>query len=148
MFSRLLAHQRLKKNIGHEVKEADMNGPYALFVFLFKVQCPSRAKVDTLVDKAKALKLTSIPGENITQFMLVVTPMLRDIEMCAITFSQVLNLTSLALCGLMAATDPMIALQATTMNCKVDSDGAEDSNVSTLAEMLAAMNESRKATGL
>ena len=101
--------------------------PSALFVYLFKVQRPSRAKVDAMADKVRALKLTSIPGENVSQFMQTVIPMLEDIEMCAMTFSQVPNLTSMALKGLMAATDPMISIQAKTMHCEVDGDGAEDS---------------------
>jgi hypothetical protein len=100
-----------KRSIHFEVKGLEMNGPCALFVYLFKVQQPSRAKVDTIADKVRVLKLTSIPGENITQFMQTVIPILEDIEMCAMTFKQVPNLTSLAVKGLMAATDPMISIQ-------------------------------------
>jgi hypothetical protein len=66
--------------------------------------------------------------------------MLEDIEMCAMTFSQVPNLTSMALKGLMAATDPMISIQAKSMHCEVDGDGA-DSDVSTLPEAMAALSK-------
>ena len=94
-----------------------------------------------MADKVRALKLTSIPGENVSQFMQTVIPMLEDIEMCAMTFSQVPNLTSMALKGLMAATDPMISIQVKTMHCEVDGDGAEDSDISTLPEAMAALSK-------
>ena len=130
-----------KRSIRFEIKDSEINGPLALFVYLFKVQRPSRAKVDTMAETVKALKLTSFPGENVSLFMQTIIPMLEDIEMCAMTFSQVPNSASLALKGLMAATDPMISIQANTMHCEVDGDGAEDSDVSTLPKAKAAMSK-------
>jgi hypothetical protein len=54
-----------KRSIHFEIKDSEINGPLALFVYLFKVQRPSRAKVDAMADTVKALNLTSIPSNQI-----------------------------------------------------------------------------------
>jgi hypothetical protein len=128
-----------KQSLHFEIKDSEINGPLALFVYLFKAQRPSRAKVDALADTVKAVKLASIPGENVSGFMETVIPLLEDIEMAAMTFSQVPNLTSLAMTGLMSATDTMISSEAKTIFCDEDGDGSAASDVSTLSKAQDAL---------
>ena len=95
--------------------------------------------MDAIADTVRAVKLTSIPGENVSGYMQTVIPLLEDIEMAAMTFSQVPNMTSLALTGLMSATDIMIPSKTKDMFCTEDGDGSAASDVSTLPKAMAAL---------
>jgi hypothetical protein len=81
------------------------NGPNLLKEILLRLYRPSFSKVQVLKEQLRNLKLRDFPGENVTSFVQKANAIILEMKMNFMKPDEVPDLVSVALTGLLTASD-------------------------------------------
>ena len=118
--------EALKHELKLTVKPGNRYGPALLMEVLNKLYRPSQAKTQELKAQLEKLDIRKFPGENITLFNQAAVKIIREIQMNFMTASQVPDLTTAALTGLMNSSCPYLLDRITTLHIANDVNGFDD----------------------
>ena len=90
---------------------------------LTKLCCPSQSKIESLKDKLKNLDIRKYPWENVTTFVQDASKLVREIRMNFTSNSNVPDLTTTTLSGLILSSDDFLLSQVQTLRVNSDVNG-------------------------